>query len=575
VWPAPKNLVLISYNEFMKTIKEDLAVILNNDMKVNENFILPLVKYFGKKDTFFVSPKHMSFDGKEYQGGKNKFTGRLGFLSASPDYPGFEKDIDISSPNLFTGNGAFDVKIFNKLGGFDPLYLPGGMEDTDLCYRAWESGYKGWYEPESVLYHIGSASFKKMFSPAGRHINNYRNSFLFAWKNTGPAALAALLALLPFTLVIFLLTGRFYHLLGFFSALAKLPAVRRRPGRGIPFSIIKKTVDKKYPLPVFFDGMADRDLSIVIPAYNRKNELISLIGSLLSQGYDRKKVEIIVSDDGSTDNTGRSLAALLKRHKELKYIYNPNSGPAAARNAGIRAARGRVIGFLDSDVIADKNLIRSVLKEFKSGVRALEGMTLKTGGVPETVFTHSVENKKAGRWITCNLFILKKVLHEVGGFDEAFRHPIREDTDIGFAMLENNYRPVFFQKAVVYHPVYTSGYNKFFKLAYYGIYEPLLFAKYPGYYLNHLKWFDSWFFPVYYLGYYTLPFFLFVGSPQPLLSRTGVLLFILSYAVSVYSVFRKKIFDIKGFIVTAFLFLFIPYIRLFWIFAGLIRLLFR
>ena len=147
----------------VKTVKEELTVILNNDIKTEKDFLLPLVKYFDDKDTFFVSPKHLSFDGKNYQGGKNKIIEKLGYFSVSPFYKNYKKDIDISSPDLFTANGAFRTKVFNSLKGFDSLYLPGGMEDADLCYRALKAGYKGYYEPESVIYHKGSATFKKVF----------------------------------------------------------------------------------------------------------------------------------------------------------------------------------------------------------------------------------------------------------------------------------------------------------------------------------------------------------------------------------------------------------------------------
>lgn len=575
VWQAPENLVLVSYNGFIKTVKEEIIVILNNDMKLAPGFLAPLVPYFEKKGTFFVSPKHMSFDGKEYQGGKNKFTDRLGFLSAGPVYRGCEKDAGSSSPNLFTGNGAFDVKIFRKLGGFDPLYLPGGMEDTDLCYRAWKAGYRGYYEPKSVLYHKGSASFKKLFSNSARLTNNYRNSFLFSFKNLDLSEKIPRIILSPLTLLALLLTGRIWHILGFFAALKKLPLIKKTAHGGLSFSAIKRAVNAERSLP-YSASAPSKELSIVVPVYNRKNELLLMLDSLLKQEYDRKKVEIIVSDDGSTDGTGEAVRALIKKHSELKYIRNPNSGPAAARNAGVRAASGRILGFLDSDIIAGKGLVRNVLREFKRDIKALEGATIKSGGVPETVFTHSVENLKPGRWLTCNLFILREAMHALGGFDEDFKHPVREDTAFGFAMLENGIQPAFSPKVVICHPVYKSGWKMFFKLAYYGIYEPLLCAKYPQFYFRHLKWLDSWFFPSYYAGYYALPFFLYFGlraSNTPLV-WAGILLLAASYTASVYAVFRKRVFDTGSFLLAALLYVFIPYLRLFWVFAGLIRLAF-
>ena len=65
LYTASENRVLVSYNEYIKTLKDEIVIILNNDMKLDAGFIEPLVGYFKKTDTFFVSPKHMDFEGKK------------------------------------------------------------------------------------------------------------------------------------------------------------------------------------------------------------------------------------------------------------------------------------------------------------------------------------------------------------------------------------------------------------------------------------------------------------------------------------------------------------------------------
>jgi GT2 family glycosyltransferase len=227
-YKAPKNEVLISYNDYiMNYIKEDIVVLLNNDIKTDPDFLNPLIKYFDKPDTFFAAPRQMSFDGLIYQGGKHRLNEKLGFMAIGPFFPGYEKFINSPGYTAYTGNGAFRRDVFIKLGGFDRMYLPGYVEDADLCFRAWKLGYKGYYEPASVIYHKESVTFKNVYTDKKRFIISYRNSFLFVWKNIGGMRLVKNILLLPFTLMIFVLTGRFLHIEGLINALFKINEIRR------------------------------------------------------------------------------------------------------------------------------------------------------------------------------------------------------------------------------------------------------------------------------------------------------------------------------------------------------------
>lgn len=85
-------------------------------------------------------------------------------------------------------------------------------------------------------------------------------------------------------------------------------------------------------------------LSVVIPAYNAARFLPDAVDSVRRQSYPC--VQIVVVDDGSIDNTREVVLAL---GGDITYVYQPNSGPSAARNAGLTASRGDVIGFLDAD----------------------------------------------------------------------------------------------------------------------------------------------------------------------------------------------------------------------------------
>ncbi|WP_369726014.1 glycosyltransferase family 2 protein [Bradyrhizobium sp. LLZ17] len=88
-------------------------------------------------------------------------------------------------------------------------------------------------------------------------------------------------------------------------------------------------------------------VSIVIPAYNAERFIARTLASAQAQTYE--KLEIIVIDDGSTDNTRSVVEAIAATDKRLELISTPNRGVARARNLGIENARGPYVAFLDAD----------------------------------------------------------------------------------------------------------------------------------------------------------------------------------------------------------------------------------
>jgi glycosyltransferase involved in cell wall biosynthesis len=85
-------------------------------------------------------------------------------------------------------------------------------------------------------------------------------------------------------------------------------------------------------------------VSVIIPTYNRASRLPACLESVCNGAQSDQ--EVIVVDDGSTDDTGAVIAAF---QPSVRYVYQRNAGPSAARNTGAREARGRYIAFFDSD----------------------------------------------------------------------------------------------------------------------------------------------------------------------------------------------------------------------------------
>jgi len=90
-------------------------------------------------------------------------------------------------------------------------------------------------------------------------------------------------------------------------------------------------------------------VSVVIPAYNSAAYLSRAIESALGQRYPQDRLEVIIVDDGSSDDSPAIAEGYADRNARVLALRQANAGPAAARNRGIAAAGGELIAFLDSD----------------------------------------------------------------------------------------------------------------------------------------------------------------------------------------------------------------------------------
>jgi len=177
-------------------------------------------------------------------------------------------------------------------------------------------------------------------------------------------------------------------------------------------------------------------VSIIIPTFNRQHMLKDAISSVLAQTY--KNFEIIIVDDGSTDDTKDVVKAF--GDYRIKYIWQENAGVSSARNHGVRLSQGEYIAFLDSDDIYLPWCIEEKLKvvELQSGcIMVGGGCNCFNKENPEKAIQVTHARKSVGYEDFCiftafpggtsNIFALRRVVIESGGFNTFLR--ASEDRD--------------------------------------------------------------------------------------------------------------------------------------------------
>jgi GT2 family glycosyltransferase/glycosyltransferase involved in cell wall biosynthesis len=171
-------------NAGFREARNDVVVLLNSDMRVDRDFLAPLLKGFTDEKIFAISCQiFLSDPGKRREEtGLTEGWWEDGSLRVSHrDDP----MVDRLYPCFYGGGGscAFDRRQFLELGGFDELLAPFYLEDTDIGYLAWKRGWKVLYEPASKVWHEHRGTIGRRFSQAYIDSVLKKNFLLFVWKN--------------------------------------------------------------------------------------------------------------------------------------------------------------------------------------------------------------------------------------------------------------------------------------------------------------------------------------------------------------------------------------------------------
>ncbi len=171
-------------NAGFRAARHDIVVLLNNDMRVEADFLAPLLEGFHDPRVFAVSAQIFFTDPakRREETGLTQAAWRNGRLSLGHVIDDKVRDL---FPTFYAGGGssAYDRRKFLALGGFDPLWEPFYLEDTDISYNAWKRGWIVFYQPRSIVHHDHRGTIGKHFSAAFIRRTLEKNHLLFAWKN--------------------------------------------------------------------------------------------------------------------------------------------------------------------------------------------------------------------------------------------------------------------------------------------------------------------------------------------------------------------------------------------------------
>jgi GT2 family glycosyltransferase/glycosyltransferase involved in cell wall biosynthesis len=171
-------------NRGFEHARNDIVVLLNSDMRVERDFLAPLLQAFTDEKVFAVSCQIFFSDParQREETGLTEAWWQQGSLRVRHR---IDPAIRGPYPCFYGGGGscAFDRRKFLELGGFDHLFAPFYLEDTDLGYRAWKRGWKVMYHPASVVFHEHRGTIGRRFSDQYIQSIVKKNFVLFIWKN--------------------------------------------------------------------------------------------------------------------------------------------------------------------------------------------------------------------------------------------------------------------------------------------------------------------------------------------------------------------------------------------------------
>ncbi|MBU0667199.1 MAG: glycosyltransferase [Nanoarchaeota archaeon] len=194
-------------------------------------------------------------------------------------------------------------------------------------------------------------------------------------------------------------------------------------------------------------------VSVILPAHNEEKTIIPSVKSVLSLNYPKDKLEIIIIDDGSTDNTKKMVLEFIKNYPKIKFISHENIGKGASLNKALKICKGEFFICLDADSFVHKDALLHLIPNFNDKSVAC-ALPLMKASKPKNIlqkiqFSEYLVNifyKKLMGFLHCipvapGPFSIyrKSVLLKLGGYDE---NNLTEDLEMTLKLQKNHYKIV-------------------------------------------------------------------------------------------------------------------------------------
>jgi len=239
-------------------------------------------------------------------------------------------------------------------------------------------------------------------------------------------------------------------------------------------------------------------VSVVVPTFKRPDLLERCLAALVAQNFDPATYEIIIVDDADSQETRQQVACWSQQMQPCGHTiyYLPVTGiphgPAAARNRGWRAAAGEVIAFTDDDCVPDTDWLKAGVAAFADTIVGASGRVIVPLPDKPTDYEYNTAQLEQCEFATANCFYCRNALASVGGFDEHFTAPWREDSDLFFTLLEREAKCVAVPDAVVLHPVRPARWGTCLQQQRKSMFNALLYKKHPHLYRQKIQATPPW-----------------------------------------------------------------------------------
>ncbi|HEY9668955.1 MAG TPA: glycosyltransferase [Coleofasciculaceae cyanobacterium] len=260
-------------------------------------------------------------------------------------------------------------------------------------------------------------------------------------------------------------------------------------------------------------------VSVVVPTFKRPELLSRCLTALSQQDFEPTAYEVIIVDDAASEETKQLVENWRSAQTQVKvaqvqgskvatesleqksYSSSPSfryipvtgtHGPAAARNAGWRAACGEIIAFTDDDCIPDRNWLKAGVSAFADSVAGVWGRTIVP--LPDNPTDYELNAARLGlsEFVTANCFYRRDAIAAIGGFDERFTAAWREDSDLFFTLLKCGSQFVQAPDAIVVHPIRKASWGVSLTQQRKAMFNALLYKKHPNLYREKLQPVTPW-----------------------------------------------------------------------------------